>query len=140
MRRTTWPAAATEFLALRLPPGADLRRALEDAFSDTGATAGFVAAAVGSLASAALRLADRDVAHTVPGPLEIVALSGTLSPDGPHLHLIVADADGRTTGGHLLPGCPVRTTAEIVLALTSAARFARPTDPATGYAELDFPA
>ncbi len=40
------------------------------------------------------------------------------------------------TGGHLLPGCEVRTTAEVVLALTSAVAFHRADDPRTGYKEL----
>ncbi len=73
---------------------------------------------------------------TLAGPLEIVALSGTLSPDGVHLHLAVADAEGRMTGGHLLAGCIVRTTAELVLGLAAGVAFARRPDPRTGYAEL----
>ncbi|MBL9059102.1 MAG: DUF296 domain-containing protein, partial [Mangrovicoccus sp.] len=71
-------------------------------------------------------------------PLEIVALSGTLSRDGVHLHLAVADATGAMTGGHLLAGSLVRTTAELVLALAAEVVFHRPLDPATGYPELGF--
>lgn len=123
-------------IALRLHPGEDLRTGIEAAFAATGATAGFVAAAVGSLTRASLRLADRDAATQIDGPLELVALSGTLSPDGPHLHAAVADAAGKMTGGHLLPGCEVRTTVELVLGLLTNLRFSRPVDPATGYAEL----
>jgi uncharacterized protein len=65
-----------------------------------------------------------------------VALSGTLSTDGPHLHLAVARADGTVAGGHLLPGSTVRTTAEIVLGLLPGLAFDRPPDPETGYNEL----
>ncbi|MDF0601881.1 DUF296 domain-containing protein [Psychromarinibacter sp. C21-152] len=132
----SWPAAATRFVALRLQPGDDLRRALEAAFAAAPETAGFVAACIGSLTGARLRPAGRDDPLAVPGPLEIVALSGTLSAEGPHLHLAVSDAEGRMTGGHLLPGCTVRTTAEIVLGLTSAVAFRRADDPRTGYKEL----
>ena len=135
--RIAWPAAATRFLALRLLPGHDLRGGIEAAFAACPEGAGFVAACVGSLTGATLRPAGRSDALAVPGPLEIVSLSGTLSTDGPHLHLAVSDALGDVTGGHLLTGCPVRTTAELVLALTDAVVFARPHDPATGYAELD---
>ena len=134
--RADWPGAATRFLALRLLPGEDLRAALEAAFAVAPETAGFVAAAVGSLDRAALRPAGRGDRLMVPGPLEIVGLSGTLSLDGPHLHVAVSDAGGGMRGGHLLHGSPVRTTAEIVLGLTDAVQFTRPHDPRTGYAEL----
>ena len=134
--RAAWPGEATRFLALRLLPGDDLREGLEAAFADQPEAAGFVAACVGSLRGAQLRPAGRDAALGLAGPLEIVALSGTFSADGPHLHLAVADAAGQVTGGHLLPGCPVRTTAEVVVALASACAFRRHSDPRTGYAEL----
>lgn len=131
-----WPAGTTRVLALRLLPGEDLRGALEAAFAASGATAGFVIAAVGSLGAAALRMAAQDRATDVPGPLEIVALSGTFSVAGPHLHVAVAGPDGRVTGGHLLHGCPVRTTCEVVLGLTGAVVFDRKQDTRTGWKEL----
>lgn len=136
--KAVWPGHATRCLGLRLLPGQDLRGALQAAFAAEPETAGFVAACVGSLVSARLRLAGRDTATEVAGPLEIIALSGTFSADGPHLHLAVADAEGRMTGGHLLDGSPVRTTAEVVIGLVSGARFRRTEDPRTGYAELFF--
>jgi predicted DNA-binding protein with PD1-like motif len=131
-------AATSEarFAAVRLTPGEDLRAGIEAAFAATGARAGFIAAAVGSLGPAALRYAGEEGAATVDGPLEIVALSGTLSVDGAHLHLAVSRADGTVAGGHLLPGSVVRTTAEVVLGLLPGLAFDRPVDPATGYREL----
>ncbi|WP_172297024.1 PPC domain-containing DNA-binding protein [Pseudoruegeria sp. HB172150] len=133
-----WPGGATRFLALRMLPGEDLRGRLETVFAAQPETAGFVAACVGSLTSARLRPAGRDDALEVAGPLEIVALSGTLSVDGPHLHVAVSDAEGRMTAGHLLAGSVVRTTVEVVLGLTDAVTFTRRDDPRTGYAELFF--
>ena len=53
-----------------------------------------------------------------------------------HLHLSISDAECRVVGGHLLQGCIVRTTAEIVLAELEGAAFERPHDPLTGFAEL----
>ena len=55
---------------------------------------------------------------------------------GAHLHASLADADGRVLGGHVAPGCIVRTTAEVLLALLDDVRFTREPDAATGYAEL----
>ena len=133
-----WPAAATRFLALRLRPGDDLRGAIEAAFAAEPEAAGFVVAAVGSLSRATLRPAGREDPLVLGLPLEIIALSGTLSGDGVHLHMAVSDATGAMTGGHLLPGCTIRTTAELVLGLTGAVTFRRVPDPATGFPELDF--
>lgn len=122
--------------ALRLGPGADLRVELEAATQRLGLRAGCIVACVGSLAPARLRLAGAGDALELAGPLEIVALSGTLSPDGPHLHLAVADARGVVHGGHLLPGSRVLTTAELVLGELAGLRFTRAHDPATGWREL----
>ena len=133
-----WPADASRFLALRLRPGDDLRAGLERAFAEAPERAGFVAASVGSLSRLALRHAGRDEPCLVDGCFELVGLSGTLSVDGPHLHLLASDRDGRVVGGHLLPGCVVRTTAEVVIGLARGVRFARPVDDGTGYAELAF--
>ena len=56
--------------------------------------------------------------------------------EGCHLHISVSDPYGVTMGGHLLKGCLVRTTAEIVVLPLEGVRFARELDPATGYKEL----
>jgi predicted DNA-binding protein with PD1-like motif len=124
------------FAVLRLMPGEDLLAGLDRAIGASGARAGAVGACVGSLTRAVLRLAGRDAGTLVEGPLEIVALSGTLEPGGRHLHAAVADADGRVTGGHVLPGCTVRTTAEIVLLTLDDLTFGRAPCPVSGYREL----
>ena len=122
--------------ALRLGPGTDLRQALEAYAADHALQAGVVLTCVGSLTEAQLRLANQPGPTAFAGPFEIVSLVGTLSPDGVHLHLAIADTTGRTIGGHLLPGCRVYTTAEIALADLSEWRFAREPDPQTTYDEL----
>ena len=123
-------------LPLRLSPGDDLRAALSDAVAAQGAAAAFVVAGIGSLREARLRFAGRDELHHTVGDLEILTLSGTLGEGGPHLHASLSDAHGRVFGGHVAPGCLVRTTAEVLLALLDDVRFAREPDAATGYAEL----
>ena len=121
---------------LRLQPGADLRRALEAWMEEQEEQAGCVISAVGSLSPAQLRLAGAAEATAIQGELEILSLSGTLSPDGAHLHLAIAGSSGAVIGGHLCAGSLVRTTAELVLGLLPQWRFCRELDPATGYAEL----
>ncbi|MFQ6539448.1 MULTISPECIES: PPC domain-containing DNA-binding protein [Aphanothece] len=121
---------------LRLQPGDDLRLALEAWMGEQQEQAGCVISAVGSLSVAQLRLAGAPEATTIQGELEILSLSGTLSPDGAHLHIAIADSQGEVIGGHLCPGSLVRTTAELMIGLLPEWRFRRELDPATGYAEL----
>ena len=123
-------------LPLRLSPGVDLRAALDAALAATGFEAAFVASGIGSLREARVRFAGRDAPHHALGDLEILTLSGTLGVGGSHLHASLSDADGRVFGGHVAPGCIVRTTAEILLVLLDDVRFTREPDAATGYAEL----
>jgi predicted DNA-binding protein with PD1-like motif len=123
-------------IALRLRPGADLKGELLALATRERIRAGWVLTCVGSLSQARLRLAGGTDHATWQGAFEIVALTGTLSQDGGHLHLAVADHRGRTVGGHLAEGCTVRTTAEVVLAADDRLVFAREHDPATGYDEL----
>ena len=121
---------------LRLHPGEDLRRALEAWMGEQQQQAGCMISAVGSLSVAQLRLAGASETTTICGELEIISLSGTLSPDGAHLHIAIVDNSGAVIGGHLGPGSLVRTTAELVIGLLPEWRFQRELDPATGYAEL----
>ncbi len=123
-------------LPLRLRPGDDLRAALAAALATHGGEAAFVVSGIGSLREARLRFAGRDALHHAVGDLEILTLAGTLGTGGAHLHASLADADGRVFGGHVAPGCIVRTTAEVLLAVLDDVRFERAPDPVTGYAEL----
>jgi predicted DNA-binding protein with PD1-like motif len=123
-------------LPLRLSPGDDLRTALDAALVAHGAQAAFVVSGIGSLREARLRFAGRDALHHLVGDLEILTLAGTLGSGGSHLHASLADADGRVFGGHVAPGCIVRTTAEVLLAVLDDVAFAREPDAVTGYAEL----
>ena len=133
------PAAATSPLktyALRLRPGDDLRQQLTAFVQAQHIVAGTMLTCVGSLTVATLRLANQEGPTEYRGHFEIVSLVGTLSTNGSHLHLAVSDSTGRTIGGHLLDGCRVYTTAEIVLGELPALDFRRETDPAFGYKEL----
>ena len=67
---------------------------------------------------------------------ELLTPSGSVSPTASHLHLSVADAAGQVTGGHAMPGCIVRTTAEVLLLGLLGWAFGREPDPATGWLEL----
>ncbi|MEO1004130.1 MAG: PPC domain-containing DNA-binding protein [Cyanobacteria bacterium J06638_7] len=121
---------------LRLRPGDDLRAALEVWMGQQHEQAGCVISGIGSLSGVQLRCAGAAGVTTISGELEIISLAGTLSVDGAHLHIAVADSSGAVIGGHLAPGSLVRTTAELLVGLLPQWRFRRAPDPATGYAEL----
>lgn len=126
----------TRAFAIRLKPGDDLRRSLEELAAHRHLQAAYVATCAGSLRVAAIRFANQKDATLLTGPFEIVSLTGTLSTDGSHLHISIADATGRTFGGHLAEGALVYTTAEVVVGELVGARFHRRIDPATTYKEL----
>ena len=121
---------------LRLPPGDDLRQALEAWMGEQEEQAACLLSGIGSLSVVQLRFAGATEARAIRGDLEILSLSGTLSADGAHLHIAVADSKGAVSGGHLCAGSLVRTTAELVVGLLPGWQFSRELDPATGYAEL----
>ena len=122
---------------VRLRPGDDLRRALEATVRDAGYDAAFVVSGIGSLSVTALRHAGADAAVRIDGDVEVLTLAGTIAPTTSHLHLAIADATGRVSGGHAGYGCIVRTTAEVLIALLPTWRFERERDAATGYDELE---
>jgi predicted DNA-binding protein with PD1-like motif len=94
---------------LRLQPGEDLRLALEAWMGAQQEQAGCVISAVGSLSLAQLCFAGAADAKVIHGELEILSLSCTLSADGHHLHIVLADSRGAVIGGHLCAGSLVRT-------------------------------
>jgi len=132
---TARPAEAhVEAFPLRLHPGDDLRRKLEDLAPQLGSA--FVVCGIGSLDGVRIRLADeRDELH-LDGPFELLSLSGSISAGGAHLHMSVADATGRVIGGHVCRGNIIRTTAELLLARVTGWTLDRAHDSATGYDEL----
>jgi predicted DNA-binding protein with PD1-like motif len=123
-------------IPLRLTPGQDLRKALEEVFVHEKLSAAFVLQGIGSLSVARVRYAGVERATEIKGDLEILTLAGSLSQQGAHLHICFADAAGQVLGGHVALGCIVRTTTEILLAVLPDYHFARSPDPQTGFEEL----
>lgn len=125
-----------ETFCLRLTLGQDLKQELQIFAQSQALEAGIILTALGSLTQASLRFAADSEATVIDGPLELISLSGTLSRHGMHLHGAIADAQGRVYGGHIMPGCLIRTTAEIAIANLPHLRLHRQLDSQTGYLEL----
>ena len=123
-------------LPVRLPPGVDLRRELERLGNEHLPTGAFVLAGIGSLVDPRLRFAGREDESALVGPYELVTLSGTLTPQGAHLHASLSAEDGQVLGGHITYGNVVRTTAEVLLVELAAWSLTRVHDTSTGFLEL----
>lgn len=92
---------------------------------------------VGSLKVASVRFAMKPEATVMQGPFEIVSVTGTVCSDGPHVHVSLADSEGKVIAGHLGKGCLVNTTVELViLDISSEWKFERVVDPTSGDKEL----
>jgi uncharacterized protein len=100
----------------RLKPQQDLFDSIQEFVSQNNIQAGITLSAVGSLTQAVLRLANKNGYNTYTGHFEIVSMTGTVSVHGSHIHISISDNEGKTIGGHLVSGCKVYTTAEIVIA------------------------
>ena len=123
--------------AFRLTYGMDLRQGIEDYCRDNDIHSAAIVTVVGCVYKARIRLADGETIEEYDDRYEIVSLTGTVSPDGSHMHVSLADEDGRVIGGHMCNGCLVNTTAEVVLvSLDEEYRFSREYDDSTGYDEL----
>jgi predicted DNA-binding protein with PD1-like motif len=128
--------AMMKAVAFRLQPGADLKQSLLDYCIEHQVDAAAVISCVGSLRCASIRFADRAEGTVFEEKLEIVSLVGTVSQHGCHLHIAVSDGQGHVSGGHLMPGSLIYTTAEVVLGMLPHIIFSREHDVQTGYKEL----
>jgi len=124
------------YVPLRLQPGSDLRQSLEAAVSANSETSAFVVSGIGSLTNARLRFAGAESETSLPGMFEILCISGTLTPNGAHLHMAIADQHGHVVGGHVCYGNTIRTTAEVLLSRPTEWTLAREHDTNTGFNEL----
>ncbi len=115
----------------RLRRGQDLYEEIEAYVKAHHIAAGAVVSGVGCVSRWRLRDATGVRVRSGEEDVEIVSLMGTVSEYGCHLHASFSREDLSAFGGHLLPGCTVNTTAEIVLAeirssCPPAGRTARP--------------
>lgn len=121
---------------VRLKPGADLKKEIENYVKAHHIKAGWIATCAGSLTQYNIRFANQPEGTTGNGHFEIVSLTGTVSANGSHIHLSISDSTGKTTGGHLLDGNLVYTTAEIIIQADDGFVFTREKDGSTPWEEL----
>lgn len=120
----------------RLKPNQDLKVELFRIAKEKNLKAAVIVSGVGSLQKVALRLADGKSISHFEGPQEIVSMTGTLSAEAMHVHLSASDSTGKTIGGHLVDGCLIYTTVELVLIEQLDLEYFREEDPTYGWKEL----
>jgi predicted DNA-binding protein with PD1-like motif len=125
-----------ENYTFRLKSSQDLFDSIVSFAQEKQIEAGCILSGIGSLVHFAVRLADRDIHSEYSGHFEIVSLAGIVSIHGTHLHISVSDGEGKTIGGHLVPGSKIYTTAEIVIAAFPEMVFKREFAEDSGYDEL----
>jgi predicted DNA-binding protein with PD1-like motif len=126
-----------KIFAIRLKPNEDLKDSLNNFAIQQKIQAGFILTAIGSLKQVKIRFANQEHSTILREKFEILSLNGNIANQGLHLHIAIANQQGKTIGGHLDYGCIIYTTAEIVIGATEEFRFLRTFDEQTGYQELE---
>jgi uncharacterized protein len=122
---------------LRIKPNEDLKLSLIKYAQDSHIQSGSIISAVGSLKSMVVRIADGKSLEEYHEPVELTSLSGTFSDGHIHAHLLAISSRMEVFGGHLMPGCRVNTTLEVVIMdFSDTYNNTRVFDPQTGYDEL----
>lgn len=122
--------------AIRLRPGQDLKKEIQGFIQNKNVEAGWIVTGLGSLTDYHIRFANQISGEKGSGHFEILSLSGTLSIHGSHIHICIADKDGKTIGGHLLDNNIIYTTTEIIIQQSNDHIFLREHDPNTSFKEL----
>lgn len=124
--------------SVRLHRGADLLVSIKELAQEKNIKAGVVLSAVGCVSQARLRDASGVKIRDVEEHCEIVSLNGTVSEKRCHLHLALSKEDLSTIGGHMVEGCIINTTCELVIGEIPNQEIDVEFDEETGYKELIF--
>ena len=122
----------------RLHRGDDLLKSIQALAKDQHIGAGVVLSAVGCISKGMVRDASGVTLRQIDAPCEIVSLNGTVSAIRCHLHIALSREDLSTVGGHLVEGCIINTTCELVIGVLDGWVIATEFDAETGYDELIF--
>lgn len=122
----------------RLHRGEDLLQSIRTLAAEENIEAGVILSGVGCVSSAVVRDAGGVNARVISQSCEIVSLNGTVSANRCHLHIALSTQDLQTFGGHLLEGCIINTTCELIIGVLDGWSFGVGDDAQTGYDEVLF--
>jgi len=139
IRAKTLPARFGRVFPVRLLPGTDIMSGLKKVCEDNNIRHGHLLMAIGSLNQLTIQIfrpnpkakigAGYTEPETIPGPIEILGLSGIIfeTETGEialHLHGSFCDKEGKVLGGHLVPGGnPICATMDACIAEVADAKF-----------------
>lgn len=136
-------------VVLRLKPGTDVLLGLQAACQQAGITNGVIVSAIGSLAEVRfcdpIEIAEKRAKYgygdplQLEGPIELLSASGIICHDDSgatnlHVHVDLADQNGKAYGGHLVEGTKVLLTLDAVIGEIDGVDMRRKMDP-----ELEVP-
>lgn len=136
-------------VVLRLKPGTDVLLGLQTACEEAGINNGVIISAIGSLAHVRfcdpIEIAEKRARYgygaplQLEGPIELLSASGIICHDDSgatnlHVHVDLADQDGKAYGGHLVEGTKVLLTLDAVIGEVEGVDMRRKMDP-----ELEVP-
>jgi predicted DNA-binding protein with PD1-like motif len=129
-------------IVVRLEPGEDILKSIEAVVSENKLLSGHLSL-IGAVSKVHLGYFDlhekvyKD--FTIDEDLEVVSCVGNISrlDDGyvVHAHVVASDVNGKCYAGHLMEGCEVSVTIEIVI--TEFSEMSRARDEVTGLNLLD---
>lgn len=122
--------------AIRLRRGADLLESIKEFCVQNAIGAGVVLSGVGCVSKARVRDASGVNIVSMDEHMEIVSLTGTVSEKRCHLHISFSKEDLSVIGGHLVAGCIINTTCELVIGCLENCVYDIEFDEETGYNEL----
>lgn len=122
--------------AIRLRRGMDLLSSIESFCIKNSIQAGVVLSGVGCVTKGRVRDASGVTIVDIDEPMEIVSLMGTVSAKRCHLHVSFAKEDLSVVGGHLVEGCIINTTCELIIGEMEDYVYDVEFDEETGYDEL----
>ena len=122
--------------AVRLTRGMDLLKSIKEYCIEHHLRAGIVLSGVGCVLKARVRDASGVNIVEIDEHMEIVSLTGTVSEKRCHLHISFAKEDLSVIGGHLVEGCVINTTCELVIGEMENYSYDVEFDDETGYEEL----
>ena len=122
----------------RLRRGDDLLLSLEKLAQEEGLELAVILSAVGCVSRARVRDASGVTVREIGEDCEIVSVTGTVSRKRCHVHVSFSKEDLSTVGGHLMEGCIINTTCELVLGIVEGWTCGVEQDGETGYDEIVF--
>ena len=127
-----------KMICKRLRRGDDLLRSIEKIAQEEQLGLAVILSAVGCVSRGRVRDASGVTVRDINEDCEIVSATGTVSRKRCHIHVSFSKEDLSTVGGHLMEGCIINTTCELVLGVVDGWHCGVEQDEETGYDEIVF--